>query len=717
MEIRSWKLNMTRRKWKLSPKLFCILICLFLVPTIFVSFIFIGLIRQDVLSVASDLYADSLHRNSDYIDDYIDQLRINSQTLTVNNAIRSFFLMHERPSNYSDYKMLRDTYSELQYCVELSEGIIQNIYIYNMTTQLFRATTQEYAYRDLGMQDHPDWEKMFRHEFSLFHDCDLVETITGNRNATLAIKSAIFNGIDRGFIAIELNPATLNNLFRLERDSLGISFFLADREGSVVISQPTDMLASQLIKMNQLFRERSISQINIEGIDYLCTYHSSAVLEEFGYYLFIPIKNLEHDVTAHISYYSFIMASILLLLIVASAGLTSVGIYTPIVQLKNLLSGKDRTNDVPRSMLDKNTMSDMRQMIANMHSQIRLATDTIEDIRTENEFLRGDLSNKERAYADLTVHKILNQESLTSEELQYLLKDVPLEICHMFCVTILHCDGGLDPIGEIQFLMDMGDEAPAHTVCKFLCATHSELYFLICTKDEETWKNRNEKAYIDFFEKIIENAPKTCGDIYAAMGDLTQEAPNAIAENLASAREKLRYKYMLPQSCILTNIGTKEFLMPIQYEILRGFENALFENRPGDALVIMKDYDRCLSRQHVSPKLCLIFQQIILYMLLNYLFSTGGNQGMTEDIYERMIHFDGYFRNYAEANDYICQCLDSLQKAEDQIVQQNYAIQAMELLENTGFQDVRLQEIANQLGVSEAHLSRQFKSTYGVNFK
>ena len=70
---------------------------------------------------------------------------------------------------------------------------------------------------------------------------------------------------------------------------------------------------------------------------------------------------------------------------------------------------------------------------------------------------------------------------------------------------------------------------------------------------------------------------------------------------------------------------------------------------------------------------------------------------MTEDIYERMIHFDDYFRNYAEANDYICQCLDSLQKAEDQIVQQNYAIQAMELLENTGFQDVRLQEIANQL--------------------
>lgn len=226
MEIRSWKLNMTRRKWKLSPKLFCILICLFLVPTIFVSFIFIGLIRQDVLSVASDLYADSLHRNSDYIDDYIDQLRINSQTLTVNNAVRSFFLMHERPSNYSDYKMLKDTYSELQYCVELSEGIIQNIYIYNITTQLFRATTREYAYRDLGMQDHPDREKMFRHEFSLFHDCDLVETITGNRNATLAIKSVIFNGIDRGFIAIELNPATLNNLFRLERDSLGISSFL-----------------------------------------------------------------------------------------------------------------------------------------------------------------------------------------------------------------------------------------------------------------------------------------------------------------------------------------------------------------------------------------------------------------------------------------------------------------------------------------------------------
>lgn len=712
------KKNIAKIRWKFSPKLFCILICLFLLPTILVSHTFTYLIRQDVLGIASGLYADSLHRSSNYIDEYIDQLRINSATLAVDNNVRSFFLMQELPKGYADYRMLRDTYSELQYCVELSNDVVQNIYVYNTVIQLFRSTTREFSYKDLRMQNHPEWQEMFAHEFGLFNNSELVEAITGNRNSTLAIKSVIFNGIPRGFIAMELNPSTLSKLFTMEESTLGTSFFLSGRDSSVVISGETKASSPELAEVCRTNKNSVSSRINADGTDYLWTQHSSSVLDKFTYNLFIPIKNLEHNVTAHIVSYSWIMYGILLLLIVISAGWTTASIFTPIVYLKNLLSENTEKSEIPNSMIDKAVLSDMRQIITNMHTQINISNAAIADIRTENELLRGNLTKKDRALADLVVRKILNQEPLNEEDSRRLLDDIPEGMRNMFCMTIINCDDGFE---AAQFLLEKFERFnEAHSpeaMCRFLCATHCELYFLICINTAEAWRNSAESRYQELFSRFIDEAKLDGYRVYIAMGDLSQGGPGSIVESLISAREKLRYKYMMPNSGLLTDIGAKEFLMPIQHEAMRNFEAALSTSKLEEALAIVRDHDQFLSRQQVSPKLCLLFQQMMLYALLNHLFTIGKHRTLSESVYDRMIHFDRYFRNYAEANTYICECLLLLQGSADDGAPRNYAMQAMAILESVGLQDIRLQEIANQLGVSEAHLSRQFKATYGINFK
>ena len=699
-------------------KIQMILLLLFLVPTIAISLAFSRIIRQDVLRAASELYSNFLEQNSYHIDEVIDRIQVSGSTLQLNRNVQAFFRMREAPSSYEDYKTLKKVYSELQYCVELSEGILKDICIYNSSNGLLRSVSGVFSYDSEALQSQPEWEELFSREFCMYTNSNFVQLLARTRNATVMVRGIVSNGLPQGFVALILDDENFGNLFRMEKDASEAALYLISADGQTMV--PAQNSAPADIPLAELRSEKNTggNLVRSGDVDYLCMRRESQILNRFEYLLIIPLKKLEHSMTAHITYYSGILYLILFVVILCSVKFASMGIYTPINTLRNRLSGNGHRKKARVSLIEREVMADIEQMIDDMHSQIQQASNTIAFIRTENEALKNDLCDHERKLNTLPIRKLLNQETLTHEEEKYLLSGLSEDLLGGFCVVIIRDMDELESPGQILECYNRlcAGQVAQDAACRFLCAINFDLYFLICMRDAEVWP-REKNGFLDLFRSVIDALRQESREVCIIVGDPSFSPQNALMESFASAKKKMRYSYMLPQPDLLADIDSKEILFPLQYELFRRFEDALQRDKLDTAIVVMEEFNGFLACHSMSIAVCFIFQQSMLYVLLNFVLRRGRFQEMIDELFPKVMDFGDCFKNYQEANEYILEQLNRLRTLEWNRVMANHATQAMYILEDEGYQDIRLQEIAGRLGISEAHLSRQFKATYGVNFK
>lgn len=700
-----------------------ILFLMFLIPIVCICRLFISVIKQDNMKIALSLYSNSMLQNLHYIDSVWERANVLACSLSLEHDAQDFFSMRTLPAKYAEQKTIYHLYLRLQHYADLSEGLFSDIYVYNYHSKGYYSLGRRFPDTSAPYLTEGQWTDLLKTDITLLSHSELTEQFSGNANDVILVKSVIRNGTPLGIIALKLNLAMVDEFFHPSSDTHSFDIMLSsdDRANTVFASSLHN--GDDLKAIATRAASSDHGRMTLDRQEYLYYSRPSTVMKGFSYWVIIPIRELEDSFTRHVTTYGLVMSLLVLFTILAASSLAGRGIYKPINRLKNRLHGQNVQKDRRMSFIENEIMDEMEKLIEDMHIQAETDSNLIADITAKNRELESSLNSKDNQLAGSAIQKLLNAETLSCDENMLLCHRMASSQYPGFCLAILRIENKLIPAGEIHRLFNALYEEN-NAGCwgiEYFCSSYEDHYFIVRLSD------RQQLAQAETVLKaLLGEAAHTLADhgekTRIVLGELVFETSvslQAFAHGLHSAREKLYEQDTLPASLNVGSKKSEEGVFATLYEMYLRFSQFLKDGEITYAQNVVGDLCRFVEQDSSMIQSGRLVLHAMGSALLHDMIVSGAQQGLIDQLFERQKAGKHKYETRDIEQDYqfLIAILNQMSDTDKTIDTQNHASQVMSIIADEGLTDIRLQEIADRLGVSEAHLSRQFKATYGTNFK